>query len=83
MHMSCQPKKCLSKQSPEPATAEWGCRANALNVRFVATRGTRMRPRPRLPRRGKPRHDTNRLIPRPGGVNRHVEARPNHEEIAP
>jgi hypothetical protein len=43
MHMSCQRKNFLSKQVPEPSTSKWGTRADALNVNFVATRGTGLR----------------------------------------
>lgn len=43
MHMSCQRKNFLSKQPPEPWTSEWSTRADALNVSFVATHGTRVR----------------------------------------
>lgn len=43
MHMSCQRKNFLSKQAPEPSISKWSTRADALNVNFVATRGTGMR----------------------------------------
>ena len=43
MHMSCQRENSLSKQTRESATSEWTTGADALNVSFVATRGTGVR----------------------------------------
>ena len=43
MHMSCQRKNFLSKQTPQSSTSEWSTRADALNVSLVATRGTGVR----------------------------------------
>ncbi len=42
MHMSCQRKKFLLKQTPAASTSGQSTRADALNVRVVAARGTGM-----------------------------------------
>ena len=43
MHMSCQHENFLSKQAPKPSPSKWSTRADALNVNFLATRGTGVR----------------------------------------
>ena len=40
MHLSCQRKKLVSKQTAERSASEWSTRTDALNVRLVAARGT-------------------------------------------